>query len=172
MPTIQIPTYDHIDQILVLNSKYLITHLNDTQKKSGFVRIEYTEEEIKKIIEHQEIVVAIDNNKVVGYYLVGRKSDSVALDYQKNKAINLFGSHTIQFDKIGYGCQVCIDYTHRNNGLSKNMLLKLVEILDNKYEYLLSIISKENTISLQNSTAIGWTALDSSENPKYYYIKL
>ena len=48
--TIQIPTYDHIDQILALNSKYLINHLSDTEKLNGFIRIEYDREDIEKII--------------------------------------------------------------------------------------------------------------------------
>lgn len=170
--TIQIPTYDHIDQIRQLNSKYLISHLTDAQRQNGFIRIEYDQDDLQEIIANKEIVIATNGEKVIGYYLIGRKSGKAALDYQKNKANSLFDTLGISFAKIGYGCQVCIDQEYRELGLSKLMLNKLLENVFQKYDYLLSTISSENIVSLQNSTAIGWKPINLLEKPVFYLLKV
>ena len=54
---IQLPTYEYIDQILILNRKYLITQLPDNQKQNGFIRIAYTRDNLRKIITAGEIVI-------------------------------------------------------------------------------------------------------------------
>ena len=95
MAVIQIPTYEHIDQIRQLNSKYLITHLTDAQKQNGFIRIEYDRDDLQQIIENKEIVIATNGEQVIGYYLIGRKSGKAALNYQRNKAKSLFDTNEI-----------------------------------------------------------------------------
>lgn len=50
--------------------------------------VEYNEDDLKRIIAEKEMVIA--------YYLVGKKSDSPNLDYQRNKAQTLFDAHQIK----------------------------------------------------------------------------
>jgi hypothetical protein len=100
------PTSENIDKIRSLNNKYLVSRLEEKEKHSGFIRIGYSSEHVQKIIDSKEIVIASDDNKVIGYYLIGRKSDNAALDYQMDKCLTI---DSISSDKIGYGCQVCID---------------------------------------------------------------
>ena len=106
MTLIQLPTYDHIEQIRSLNNRNLFENLTDAQKQNGFVRIAYDRNGLQQIIGNQEMVIATKNDEVVGYYLIGRKSGNAALDYQRNKAISLFDTHQMPFNSIGYGCQV------------------------------------------------------------------
>lgn len=169
--TIQFPTYDHIDQIRQLNSKYLITHLTDAQKQSGFIRIEYDRDDLQQIIANKEIVIATNGENVIGYYLIGRKSGKAALDYQKNKAKSLFDTNEIPFDKIGYGCQVCIDEAYRNNGLFAQMLNALSNATKAKYSYLLCSVSDDNIVSLKTHTTNGWQLLESFETAKFFILK-
>ena len=168
MPTIQLPTHDHIDQIRQLNNKYLINHLTDAQKQNGFIRIEYSRDDLMAIIDHQEIVVAVEDDTVVGYYLIGKRSNTPLLDYQKNKALSLFDTNAIAFDKVGYGCQVCIDKAYRNNGLFKSMLEGLVNVVADKYSYLLCSVSDDNDVSLNAHTTNGWKLIDDLETTNYY----
>jgi hypothetical protein len=160
----------HIDQIISLNRKYLITQLSNEQLQNGFIRIAYNREEFEIIIENKEIVIAVDNEMIVGYFLIGRMSGNPALEQQKNKAIDLINTFNISFDKIGFGCQVCIENEYRNIGLSRQLLNFLLTYLDVKYSYLLSTISNENLTSLQNSTKIGWEILEPKSN--YYIYKI
>lgn len=165
--TIEIPTIENIPQIRNLNQKFLITHLTDTEKQGGFIRIEYTENELKRIIEAKEIVIAKEENKIVGYYLIGRKSDSVVLTYQHNKAINLANEQALLTEKIGYGCQVCIETNYRNNGLFAKMLIDLTKLVKQKYTYLLCSVSDDNVISMNAHRNNGWKIIESAEPTKY-----
>ena len=169
--TIQIPTYNHIDQIRQLNSKYLITHLTDTQRQNGFIRIEYDRDDLQQIIAKKEIVIATNGEKVIGYYLIGRKSGKAALDYQKNKANSLYDTNEIAFAKIGYGCQVCIDEAYRNNGLFGQMLNTLTNQVKDKYTHLLCSVSDDNIVSMKTHETNGWQLLDSFETTKFFIYK-
>lgn len=168
MPTIQLPTYDHIDQIRNLNNRNLLENLTDAQRQNGFVRIAYDRDGLQQIIANNEIVIATENDIVVGYYLIGRTSGNAALDYQRNKAISLFGSLQTPFDKIGYGCQVCIEQAFRNNGLFSQMLTALNNLVENKYSYLLCSISDGNINSRAKHIANGWHAIDDIEALGFY----
>jgi hypothetical protein len=169
--TIQIPTYDHIDQIRQLNSKYLITHLSNAQRQNGFIRIEYDGDDLQQIIANKEIVIATKGEKLVGYYLVGRKCDKAALDYQKNKANSLFDTNDIPYSKIGYGCQVCIDEAYRNNGLFGQMLNTLTNEVKEKYTHLLCSVSDDNIVSMKTHIANGWQLIDTLETTKFFIYK-
>ena len=111
------PVFSEIAQIIDLNKRHLFTYLNPIQQQNGFVRIEYSLEDLQTIITNKELVIVKNDKDIIGYYLIGKKSDKLTLDYQKNKALDLFESNGIQFDKIGYGCQVCINEKYRKNGL-------------------------------------------------------
>ena len=171
MITIQIPTYENIPQLLQLNQRYLVTHLTEQQQQGGFVRIAYTSNEIKLIIDAKEIVVAFNGEIVVGYYLIGKKSNKDELHYQKNYASSLFDINQIQFDAIGYACQVCIDAEFRNQDLYKELLLALSKLVKNKYTYFLGIISPENKTSLIVNLKLGWKPLDDFTNFYLYKIQ-
>ena len=166
--TIEIPTLENIEQIRNLNQKYLITHLTDTEKQGGYIRIEYANNELKKIIEAKEIVVAKDENKIIGYYMIGRKSDSVALTYQHNKAITFANDNMLASTSIGFGCQVCIDKNYRNNGLFSMMLKNLITIIKNKYSFLLCSVSDDNAVSYNSHINNGWKLIDSIDTTKYF----
>lgn len=172
MFNIQLATHQHIEQILQLNSRYLISHLSDAQKKGGFVRIEYNKEELKRIIDSKEIIIALDDYIVTGYYLIGRKSENKTLLYQYNKALEIANGKNILSDKIGYGCQVCIDKTHRNNGLFKFMLDALNNSVNDKYSHLLCSVSDDNTVSLNTHKKNGWEQIDNLATTRFYIYKI
>ncbi|HUM53418.1 MAG TPA: GNAT family N-acetyltransferase, partial [Chitinophagales bacterium] len=155
-------------QILALNSKYLINHLSDTEKLNGFIRIEYDREDIEKIIDHKEIVIATVNEKVVGYYLVGKRSEKIELEQQKVMSLILHDSGKFEYKRIGFGCQVCIDKAFRNNGLFGQMLIELVNALSEKYTHLLCTISDDNNISMKTHLKNGWKLMDEFEVVKYF----
>lgn len=171
MTSILIPSFDNINQILNLNRKYLVSHLTNEQKQKGFVRIEYDTNGLQQVITNKEIVIATDKGKVIGYYLIGRKSGSAALNYQKNKAISLSTSNEILFDNIGYGCQVCIDEAFRNNGLFGQMLNALDKQVNSIYTHLFCSVSNENIFSLKTHVANGWQLIDTIETTQFFIYK-
>lgn len=166
--TIRQPNLDDMHQIMQLNSKYLLTNLTENKKQNGFIRISYDKDDLQKIISNKEIFVAVFNDKIVGYYLVGRKSGKAALDYQKNKAISLFDTNGISFDKIGYGCQVCIDSDYRQNGLFGQLLTALTNSVKDKYTNLLCSVSDDNIVSMKSHLKSGWQVIDEIEAIKFF----
>ena len=164
MIEIIVPTNEHIDQIRKLNDKSLITHLSHKQKKDGFIRIEYSMDDLHKIIDNREIVVATEQNKLIGYYLIGRQSGAAALHYQRIKANNLT---KIPFHKIGYGCQVCIEREYRKNGLFKAMLDKLTLANRDKYSHLLCSVSESNIASFKTHIFNDWRLLDIKDTMQF-----
>ncbi len=169
---ILIPSITDAEKILALSKKYLLYNLNEKDCEKGFIRIAYSKEDIEQIILQKEIVIARDNEKVIGYYLIGKSSNNPALEYQKIKAEALAEKKQIPFNKIGYGCQVCIEEPYRSNGVSKLMIAELQKIIASKYDYLLSTISSNNKASLQNSTKIGWQPIGENESPMFYLFKV
>lgn len=167
MTSILFPTFDNINQIITLNKKYLIGGLTEEQKHKGFIRIEYDKDDLQQIVTNKEIVIATYKEKVIGYYLIGRKSGSAALNYQKSKAVSLFAANEIPFDNIGYGCQVCIDEAFRNNGLFGQMLNALTKLVRNKYSHLLCSVSNDNIVSLKTHTDNGWQTIDKIETTQF-----
>ncbi len=150
----------------------MINHLSDSEKQNGFIRIEYKREDLEKIIDHKEIVIATDNGNVIGYFLVGRESEKSELEFQKKMTLILHDSGKFEYKRIGFGCQICIDEKYRGNGISKTMVDTLKELVMKKYDYLLSTISSDNKVSLQNSTMVGWYPIDLIEFPTYYLLKV
>lgn len=167
MTSILFPTFDNINQIIDLNKKYLIGYLTEEQKQNGFIRIEYGKDDLQQIITNKEIVIATGKEKVIGYYLIGRKSGKAALNYQKNKAISLFATKEILFDNIGYGCQVCIDEAFRNNGLFGQMLIALTKQVKDKYSHLLCSVSNDNIVSMKTHLNNGWQVIDNFETTQF-----
>ena len=152
-------TFDDIDQIIFLNKKYLFKNINDVENSPGFIRIEYSSEELERVIANEEIVVSEINNNIIAYYLIGRTSESPLINYQRIIAVDLLELQQIPFVNIGYGCQVCIDVLYRNNGLFKSNLSTLIHLIKDKYSHLLCSISENNIGSMKAHIKNGWRLL-------------
>lgn len=163
---IQAPTYEHIGQILALNNRYLLSRLTDEQKQKGFIRVEYNEEDIRRIIDNQEIVIALNDKSIVGYYLIGRTSQNNGLAYQLEKVTEIIKEPCL-IDKVGYGAQAIIETEYRGQNVLNLMLNGLIELLDNKYNILFSSVTKINGNALKAHTKGGYKLLD-EDDTKYY----
>ena len=157
------PSFSHINQIRHLNERYLIKDLDDEEMNDGFIRVKYSKNELNRIIQNKEIIVAVEKDKVIGYYLIGRKSNATDLQHQIIKAKSFLD---IPLHKIGFGCQVCIDNDFRKKGLFNAMLSELKIIVKGKYSVLLCSVSENNISSLKVHIANEWQLID-TENTKY-----
>ncbi len=163
-----IPKIEQIEQLITLNEKFLIDNLNPEQRDKGFIRIKYSREDFEKMVLAKEIVVGYNYDDVVAYYLIGRLSSSEMLDYQRKKTNDLVKNKNFVHEKIGYGCQVCIDKNFRHFGLFRNMLKLLSHSVQDKYDYLLCSISDNNVASLKAHTKNNWTYIDKNETTNFY----
>jgi hypothetical protein len=160
MPTILCPTYEHIDQIRSLNSKHLINHLTEAQKQNGFIKIEYNRDDLKQIIANKEIVIATNNNIVIGYYLIGNSASKTEHEIHRRLIKSLSNKFNVQIEKFGYGLQVVIDDKYRDFYTFKLMFKKLLDVNNSKYSYLIGYISDENEKSKRIHNLIGFNKVD------------
>ena len=163
---IQLPVYEHIDQILALNYKYLLSHLTDEQRQNGFVRVEYNKDDIKRIIDNREMVIALDDKTIIGYYLIGKTSLNNGLNYQLEKVTEVF-KEPFLVDKVGYGAQAIIETAYRGQNVLNLMLDSLIALLGNRYNVLFSSVTKINGNALKAHTKGGYKLLD-EDDTKYY----
>jgi hypothetical protein len=153
---------DFSQAVVTLNQKYLLQNLPADKLSSGFIKIPYTLDQINKIVEMNEIIVARCSNQIIGYYLIGGSSNCDGLTYQKLAALHWAESEAISISKIAYGVQVCINEAYHNNGLFANMFQQLVKNVASKYEYLFCSVSDENSRSLKIHLKTGWQVFDHS----------
>lgn len=166
------PQIEDIEKLKNLNNKFLINNLDPLQREKGFIRIEYNLGGFKNIVKEKEVVVAFNFNEIVAYYMIGKKASIKQLDYQKEMAKKLEKKHNIPFDKIGYGCQVCIDKDFRRLGLFKLMLKLLKNTVKNKYDYLLCSISDFNIASLKAHSKNNWKFIEKIDTTNFYILKV
>lgn len=174
MIQIHIPTYDQIDEIVALNSKYLIANLSAVQQQNGFIRIRYNKDDIKTLITHKEIVVATEYNKVIGYYLVANKLEKSIHDSHRILVEDLSVDLMTSVEKFGIGLQVVMDLNYRIFFTFKSMANFLFNQVNNKYNFLLGFISKSNISSTRIHEIIGFRKINKMDDTvgNYYIIKI
>jgi RimJ/RimL family protein N-acetyltransferase len=161
------PELTDIQEIMHLNNKYLIQNLTDAQKRTGYLGKKYSQWELERIILDKEIIIAMDKNKIAGYYLIGRKDDAGTAPYERNKAIELLINGEVTPDKIAWPCMVCIDDAYRGRGLFGAMLQALMQAVQEKYVYVLCSIAEQNIVSIKAHLKNGWELINTFEERQY-----
>jgi hypothetical protein len=138
----------------------------------GFLSASFSYDIFKLLVESNEVVVAILDDKVVGYYLVNSiSSDGVLfkhshiVDALKLKAI-------IPYVNVGLGSQALVEKDFQGSKIRKLMLNELVKLMKDKYQYLFSTISKQNTRAFSAHTKDGWTVVDEDEDTHHVILDL
>ena len=162
------PDISDIQEIMHLNNKYLTHNLTDAQQRSGFLGKKYSHAELERIIGNKEIVIASDQGKIAGLYLIGHKDDEGTAPYDRNKAIELLITEEVPRSKIAWPCMVCIDEAYRGHGLFGKMLRVLMEGVKEKYIYVLCSISEKNIASIKAHLNNGWQLINTFEERQYF----
>jgi ribosomal protein S18 acetylase RimI-like enzyme len=165
------PGMEDIELITQLNTRYLLTHLTDSQKQNGFLGKLYSREELWLIVADKQIIIATDEGKIAGYYLVGRKDDPDASAYKRNKALQLCDESGAPFSTLAYPTQVCIDEAYRGKGLFGKMLSALMTSVKEKYSSVLCSIAENNPASIKAHLDNGWQLINTFESRKFFIYK-
>lgn len=142
-----------LQQILTLQRKNLRTNLSEAkQDKEGFVYAEHSLSVLKTMAAYLPQVIALDQNRVVGYNLA-------MLSSMKNELPSLTPMF-IEFEKSQYngkkladysfmiGGQVCVDDEYRGQGLLKKLYHETKAHLKDRFQLCVTEISEKNTPSL------------------------
>lgn len=159
-----------IDNLIALNKKWQLAALNgDTQK--GFVGAAFDKDFFEILINRKEVVVAYNNDEMIGYMLSVNHSDTGLLKVHKEEAEKLKLNGTIDAkDNVAVGIQTAVELAYHGTGLISLIRNEFKNLLRDRYQYFFTTIAKENIRSYTSATKFGWKLV--GENEHYYYLTL
>lgn len=162
---LEIANTSDISGILELQELYLVSNLDDDQKKSGFVTTPFTVNLLKEVVANQGIFIAKSNNKIVAYAFAASwafYSQWPIFEYM----ISMFPRYKFHnFDmntitSFQYG-PVCIHKDFRGQGLIKNLFEFMRINIVKKYPIAVTFINKINIPSTKaHVEKLKWTIID------------
>jgi hypothetical protein len=174
--TFEIAKISDIQGVLALQNLYLVTNLSEEEKAFGFVTTPFTAQQLTEVIQKEELFLAKDNNKIIGYIFAG--------SWEFFNQWPIFNYMNSLFPKLAfldfkitttnsfqYG-PICIHKNYRGKGLITS-LFELMRInLSQKYPLSLTFINKINIPSTKAHTEkLKWTIIgDFQFNTNDYYI--
>ncbi len=161
--------------ILALQHKNQLNQLTAVEKENGFLSVEFTEEQFKRMNQESGIVVCKDQHIVCGYLC----ASSLAF----NKAFTIPAAMISQCAQLHYKKQPmdhyrsiivgpwCVERSHRGTGVFSNLWHALNKILSADIELMITFISTQNPRSLHAAKKVGLEEIATFEfNQQTFYI--
>lgn len=161
------------DGIHTLHKKYLYQNLSEEQRGHGFIKVEYSLNDIRKIIEANDIALCCYDKSIIGYYLLGFVTQNEALNYQY-KALNelFYNGKLLNELKVACGAQAIVEKEYRSSGLTNRMLQLLIENVSGKYDYLMSSITKTNDTAFKVHEKSGYIGVGETDTKVFVCLKI
>lgn len=157
-------TTEDLKTILVLQKANLASGLTSQEKHDqGFVTVEHTYDQLKKLNDFEKHIIARDNNKVIGYLLAMTQHAMFDIPVLV-PMFNLFETVVYEnkviaeYNYIVVG-QVCIDKAYRGKGILDNCYATYKKFYSNKYDFAITEIASTNRRSLNAHKRIGFKEL-------------
>ncbi len=172
----KIATLNDIDGVLALQELYLVSNLSEEEKTAGFVTTPFTIDQLRDVINCQNLFIAKDSTKIIAYIFTG----SWAFFSQWpifNHMISLLPQLSfLDFDfttvnSFQYG-PICIHKDYRRKGLIIPFFEFMRIQMKNKYPLSLTFINKTNIPSrIAHTEKLKWNIIaDFQFNNNDYFI--
>ncbi|WP_310377288.1 GNAT family N-acetyltransferase [Flavobacterium sp.] len=160
-----------LEQIIALQkSNFSISISPEEKLKEGFVTVQHTIELLEKMNHASAHIIAIIDNKVVGYALVMLPSfqNEIEVLVPLFERIKVLIPNEENYVVMG---QICVAKEFRNQGLFRGLYDFYKTEFQNKFDYLVTEVDAMNTRSMQAHEAIGFKTKESYlENGKLWSI--
>ena len=163
-------TQNDLEGILTLQKTNLAKNLPQEEVQSqGFVTVDHSYEQLKKLNDCEKHIIAKDGDKVIGYLL--------AMTQEAKTDIPILFPMFSEFNKILYKGktipdysylvvgQVCIDKQYRGQGILPNCYAVYKEYYSKKYDFAITEIASTNVRSLNAHRKIGFHEIHSYSGP-------
>jgi hypothetical protein len=154
---------DDTEAILVLNHKYYQAYL-EGEKDKGFLKNEFSFEQIQTLIKQHEVVVAQMEENVIGYYLTNSIFETEAIKKRKTIVQELILKGKIKDAKYALLTQAVVDKPFMGKGVAKELLRKLKELVKPKFDFLIGYIDHENHNAKEAHLKSGWVIFTDIDN--------
>lgn len=151
------------ESILKLNHKYYQAFLQN-EKDKGFLKNEFTIEQIQKLIINKEVVVAEFEKNIIGYYLTNSLFETDVILKRKIIVEKLIQTGEIENSKYVYLTQAVVDKPYMGRGIAKELLKNLKYLVSDKFDCLIGYIDKENLNAKEAHLKSGWVIFANNNN--------
>lgn len=172
----EIATLKDIDGVLALQELYLVSNLTEEDKKGGFVTTPFTIAQLREVIDAQNLFVAKDNGKIIGYIFTGSWKFFAQWPIFEHMIALLPNLSFLDFtfstaNSFQYG-PICIHKDYRGKGLIVPFFEFMRVNMVNKYPLSLTFINKTNVPSRKaHIEKLKWSIIaDFQFNNNEYYI--
>tara|TARA_B110000211_G_C13988911_1_gene513030 strand:+ start:401 stop:937 length:537 start_codon:yes stop_codon:yes gene_type:complete len=157
---IRLATEGDVQLIMGMNNQWITEDPNKIDRSNGYLNVDpFDRNDLIKIIENKELIIAEDQDKIVGYYLFDNFSSTKYLEQHKALIKDCIDEGLLTSDqKISLRMQCVIDSDYQNQNLSKRMLKALLIETKDKYDVCFASVSTDNP-KYKAHVKIGWEAL-------------
>ena len=160
----RVTTELELHQILQLQEQNAKDILSESEKTiEGFVSVKHSFKLLKQMNTACPHVVALDNDKVVGYALcmlrLFRDSIPSLIPMFNHTDIVLNKKNLSHLSYLVMG-QVCIDKAYRKQGVFRGLYNYFKTSLINEYDAVITEVNTKNTRSFEAHKAVGFQLLD------------
>jgi hypothetical protein len=160
---IRIGTLEDVKALVSLNHSWHKPNLANFS--NGFLSVTYDNTFFEGIIQNNDLVVFVQQDKIEGYVLVNSTFETQHIN--KIKAEYLFNKPENSKKKIGYSYQILINKHLQGSGFFYHAQKEYFNFFKNKYEIFVSTVNKENLRSISAHGKADWNFIDT---PSHYYI--
>ncbi|HEX4957129.1 MAG TPA: GNAT family N-acetyltransferase [Lacibacter sp.] len=159
-----VETDEELLQILELQQLYLAGHTSrEEEQEQGFVTVEHNFEKLKLLHALFPSVIVKDNDRVIGYALIllpeagGMFPELISLFqtleqlYYRERPL-----YTYRYYVMG---QVCIHKNYRGRGVFELLYQKHKELLQNRYDFVVTSVATRNTRSIRAHEKTGFKTI-------------
>lgn len=150
---------EQLNQILEIQKRALRHNISlEEQKTEGYITVPHTFEILKKMNEASPHILAVENDRVVGYALVMLESFRNEMEI----LVPMFETADRLLPNKNYLTmgQICIDKPYRGKGIFKGLYSFYKNELAHQYDCLFTEVATLNTRSLQAHLVVGFKILD------------
>lgn len=164
---------EHFEQMITLQRQNLYTLIGaEQQAEQGFVFTEHTTDLLKKFAAQLTQIIALSDNRVVGYNL--------AMPTSLKNEVPVLAPMIDEFEKIMYkgirlsdhkyivGGQVCVAHDFRGMGLLTRMYNETKNHVSDDYDLCITEISVRNQISLRAHQKAGFKVIHTYEGAEVW----
>lgn len=116
----------------------------------------FSHDQLSKIISESNVAVAVDNSKVVSYYLLNPFFETGNVEERKKIIERLIEEGTLKNGKYAYSLQAGTNPDYTGKGLNRKVLNLLREFSRDKYDYFVGIMPYGNEATEKSSLKMGW----------------
>jgi ribosomal protein S18 acetylase RimI-like enzyme len=159
-----VETEKELLQILQLQQLYLAGHNSSTEEKEqGFVTVHHTPEKLQQLHTLAPSIIVKEGDEVIAYALVmlneaGSLIPELFSMFELLKTLSYKGQPLEQYKYYVMG-QVCVHKHYRGQGVFEMLYQKHKEILQPRYDFVVTEIATRNTRSVRAHQKVGFELL-------------